>query len=144
MTQLSDFPPDVQRAAEIAVFAFEARIQGGEFEGLDPDGTESRDALKAEVAKAIANDRATRQQRIDLAGLTIGQAAVLEFIANYQRDTAGRSPTFDQIAAGSGFSSKSNVSRILDILTDRGRIRRDPKTRAITIIANPASQQEQA
>jgi len=139
MTALSDFPPDVQRAAEIAVFAFEARIQSGEFEGLEPDGTEYRDALKVEVAKAIAGDRAARQQSIDLAGLTIGQAAVLEFIAQFQRDNGGRSPTFDQIAAGAGFSSKSNVSRILDILTDRGRISRDPKTRAITIIANPST-----
>lgn len=50
-------PADIQKAAEIAVFAFEARIQGGEFEGLDPNGTECRDALKAEIAKAITAER---------------------------------------------------------------------------------------
>lgn len=50
-------PADIQKAAEIAVFAFEARIQGGEFEGLDPDGTEARDALKAEIVKALMAER---------------------------------------------------------------------------------------
>lgn len=130
MTQLSDFPPDVQALAKQAHAEFaDSRV---------------KDGLGVIFARVIMADRAARQQRIDLAGLTIGQAAVLEFIAAYQRDNAGRSPTFDQIAAGAGFSSKSNVSRILDILTDRGRIRRDPRSRAITIIANPASQQEQA
>lgn len=54
---MTAIPADIQKAAEIAVFAFEARIQGGEFEGLDPDGTECRDALKAEIAKAIAAER---------------------------------------------------------------------------------------
>ena len=44
-------PEDI--AAEKAVFAFEARIQGGEFEGLDPNGSEARDALKSEIRRAI-------------------------------------------------------------------------------------------
>jgi hypothetical protein len=54
---MTAIPTDIQKAAEIAVFAFEARIQGGEFEGLDPNGTEARDALKAEIAKAINAER---------------------------------------------------------------------------------------
>ena len=54
---MTAIPPDIQKAAEIAVFAFEARIQGGEFEGLDPNGTEARDALKAEIAKALQAER---------------------------------------------------------------------------------------
>lgn len=56
-------PSDIQKAAEIAVFAFEARIQGGEFDGLDPNGTEARDALKAEIGKAINAER----ERCDVA-----------------------------------------------------------------------------
>lgn len=48
-------PADIQKAAEIAVFAFEARIQGGEFS--EPDGSQARDALKAAIGEAVNTER---------------------------------------------------------------------------------------
>jgi len=48
---------DVRRAAIVAVVNFETRIQSGEFEGLDPDGTDARDALIAEVQRVILAER---------------------------------------------------------------------------------------
>jgi hypothetical protein len=73
---MTAIPADIQKAAEIAVFAFEARIQGGEFEGLDPNGTEARDALKAEIAKAINAERERAASRAE--NWLLGWAADLQ------------------------------------------------------------------
>lgn len=67
---MTDIPADIQKVAEIAVFAFETRIQGGEFEGLDPNGTEARDALKAEIAKAINAERERCAKRLEAIAAT--------------------------------------------------------------------------
>jgi hypothetical protein len=48
---------DVRRAATVAVVNFETLIQSGEFEGLDPDGTDARDALIAEIERVILAER---------------------------------------------------------------------------------------
>lgn len=92
---MTAIPADIQKAAEIAVFNFEARIQSGEFEGLDPDGTDARDALKAEIAKALAAEReacAVRAEALD----RIGREWVADSLwARIKADTAAaiRTPT---------------------------------------------------
>ena len=126
MTHLSDFPPDVQRAA------IAARKQ--HFALSEP--------VSITVAKAIMADRAGR---VAAKSLTSRQADCLRFIAAHQRDNAGLTPTYDEIKDGLGLASKSGVNRLIDGLVERGAIQRLPnRARAITIIANPASQQEQA
>ena len=124
MTLLSDFPPDVQALAI-------------KFGGTSMD----TEADRKIIASAIMADRAGR---IDTAGLTSQQAACLKAIADHQART-GLSPTHEELRIALGLASKSGVSRLLHWLERRGRILRPAnRSRAITIIANPASQQEQA
>ena len=123
MTQLSDFPPDVQAAAKAAHAEFANNRVG--------------DNLGVIIARAIMADRAAR---IHLAGLTASQAKCLQFIADYQDAHGGIAPSYDEIAQHMGIVSKSGVTRLIDGLEDRGRISRLPnRSRAITIIATPAS-----
>lgn len=127
MTQLSDFPPDVQALAQ---------------RGWDRWFVNAEGDLRVIVASLIMEDRAGR---IDTRNLTKRQADCLRFIADYQGSNGGVTPTFDEIKGALGLSAKSGVARLLDKLEDYGRIQRLPnRARAITIIANPASQQEQA
>lgn len=122
MTSLSDFPPDVQAAASKA----HAEFASGS----------CRDNLGVIIARAIVEDRAGR---ISVQGLTAQQADCLRFIARFQRDHEGISPSFDQIKAALDLSSKSVVTWLLDRLEERGRIKRMPgRARAITIIPTPA------
>lgn len=121
MTQLSDFPPDVQAAASAA----HAEFASGQ----------CTDNLGVIIARAIVNDRAGR---VNTAGLTKRQADCLLFIHAHQRENGGITPSYDEIAAGIGLASKSGVNRLIDELVERGRISRIPaRPRAITIISNP-------
>ena len=123
MTSLSDFPPDVQAAARAAQAEFASNRVG--------------DNLGVIIARAIQNDRAGR---LNVSGLTGQQADCLKFIALHQRQHDGISPSYDEIKDGLGLGSKSTVSWLLNELEERGRIKRLPnRSRAITIIANPAN-----
>lgn len=62
------------------------------------------------------------------------QARVLAFIEAYQADRQC-SPSFDEMRAGLGIASKSQLHRILTCLEERGHIRRlFGKARAIEVI----------
>jgi repressor LexA len=99
---------------------------------------ERRPITVAGIASAIMADR---HQRLQFAGLTQSQAKCLQFIADYQDAHGGIAPSYDEIAQHMGIVSKSGVTRLIDALEDRGRIRRLPgRSRAITkIISTPAS-----
>ena len=58
-------------------------------------------------------------------GLTPRDRQALDFIRAYG-DEHGQSPTFQQIATALGMRSKSNISRIVDDLVERGHLRRKP------------------
>lgn len=89
------------------------------------------------IASAIMADRAGR---LNVAGLTARQADCLRFIAAHQHENDGITPSFAEIADGLGLVSKSGVLRLLMALEKRGRILRPAnRSRAITIIANPAN-----
>lgn len=66
--------------------------------------------------------------------ITPKQKAVLDFIREYI--TANEtSPTYAEIMAAVGISSKSRVNQIMDGLQDRGRIRRlKGRSRAIEVL----------
>jgi DNA-binding MarR family transcriptional regulator len=129
MTSLSDFPPDVQATAK-RVWAEMLTVNHDA-----PTFEAQRDV--EEIAAAIM---AGRQQRIDTRYLTARQADCLRFVAQYQFENDGLTPSFDQIKDALGLSSKSGVTRLLDGLEDRGRVKRLPgRSRAITIISTPAS-----
>ena len=70
-------------------------------------------------------------------GLTFQQCQLFNFITGYiqEHDIA---PSYDQMTAGLGLASKSNIHRLLTALERRGYIRREPGTaRAIVLIAQP-------
>lgn len=128
MTQLSDFPPDVQALAKQAHAEFA--------------DSRNRDNLGVIIARTIMADRI---RRVPVKALTARQADCLIFIADHLAATGGLTPSYDEIKNGLGLASKSGVVRLIDGLVERGAIQRLPnRARAITIIANPASQQEQA
>jgi len=128
MTARSDFPPDVQALAKQAHAEFA--------------DSRNRDNLGVIIARTIMADRI---RRVPVKALTARQADCLKFIASHQSENAGLTPTYDEIKNGLGLASKSGVNRLIDGLVERGAIQRLPnRARAITIIANPASQQEQA
>lgn len=54
-------PDDVMKAARLAVFEFETRIQSDEFS--DPDGTGASEALARTFARAIMAERSARDER---------------------------------------------------------------------------------
>lgn len=68
--------------------------------------------------------------------LTHKQALLLDFIAFYQRENGGVSPSFEQMAEAVDLKSKSGVARLMDALEERGRIVRPPyrRARAIEIV----------
>lgn len=61
--------------------------------------------------------------KVKRAGLTPKIAAALDWISDYI-SANGYSPTFQEMAAGLGLSTKSGVARILDELEERGAITR--------------------
>lgn len=67
-------------------------------------------------------------------GLTARQREALAYIEDYI-SALGVSPSFSDIATGTGLSSKSGVARIVDALVERGYITRLPyRTRSISLI----------
>lgn len=128
MTALSDFPPDVQAAAKAATERW--------FFDSDAD-------LEVIFAEVVMADRRVRPGARTV-GLTAHQRRVFEYLASFIAQQ-GIAPSYDQIQAHLGLKSKSSVHRVIHELEERGAIQRLPnRARAITIIANPASQQEQA
>ena len=66
--------------------------------------------------------------------LTSRQADCLSFVRGFER-RHGYTPSFREIAAGMGFKSTSNASRLLTLLEERGVLKRTPhRRRAIQII----------
>lgn len=66
--------------------------------------------------------------------LTPRQQDALRFIIGFQ-EAKGFCPSFEEIAAGLGLSARSQVSRHLDDIEERGAIRRLPqRTRSIEVI----------
>ena len=55
-------------------------------------------------------------------GLTTRQRQMLDFIVTFQAREQGRSPTFDQLAASAGLSSRGQIHRFLECLEERGHI----------------------
>lgn len=71
--------------------------------------------------------------------LTHRMQELLSFIAKYQADNNGVSPTFDEMKDGIGLGSKSGIFRILDELEQRGFIARlSRRPRAIEILRHSA------
>ena len=121
MTSLSDFPPDVQAAAQ--------RL----FNEIDPEGAMPIDPRPA-ICRAIVQDRAGRHLA---AGLTSKQHELLNMMAAYQAQH-GTTPSFEEMRLAMGLTSKSGIHRLISGLEERGAIQRLPnRSRAITIIANP-------
>lgn len=68
-------------------------------------------------------------------GLTQRQQDLLHFIDRYQRASDGVSPSFAEMAEAIGNTSKAGVTRLLDALEERGRIRRlSNRARAIELL----------
>ncbi len=67
------------------------------------------------------------------------QQDLLRFITGYQVAHGGVSPSFAECASGMGFKSKTAVYRLLQLLEERGLVRRLPhRERAIEVLAVPA------
>ena len=62
-------------------------------------------------------------------------ALLLRYVKDYQSDTGGVSPSFEELRQVLGCVSKSVVKRALDRLEEAGKIRRIPnRSRAIEIV----------
>lgn len=57
-------------------------------------------------------------------GLTSKQAELLWFIKRYMRDSDGIAPSFQEMQAHVGLKSKSGIHACLNLLEERGHIRR--------------------
>lgn len=64
--------------------------------------------------------------------MTLKQKELLDFIANYQREQGGVSPTYREMMGAMGLASTSGIRRLLDGLEVQGYIRRHP-SRARTV-----------
>lgn len=121
---LSDFPPDVvigARTARDRYFAPGCSVDLGQV-----------------IAEAIVADRAIRPT-LCIGGLTAHQKRVFDYLAAFIAEI-GIAPSYEQIRDHLGLASKSGVQRVIVELEERGRIKRLPnRSRAITIIANPAN-----
>jgi repressor LexA len=74
--------------------------------------------------------------------LTPRQRETLNFLATYSHEH-GYAPSFEEIAAAMQVSSKSNVSRLLGALEERGFIRRlRHRSRAIEVLKIPKKPKE--
>jgi SOS-response transcriptional repressor LexA len=56
--------------------------------------------------------------------MTSQQARLLRFIADYQRDHAGASPSYDEMAGALGLKSRSGAHRLVAGLEERGHVMR--------------------
>ncbi len=75
-----------------------------------------------------------------MAGMTRRQAQLLAFLKAYQAGN-GFSPSYAEIAAHIGISTKSGVNRIVDALEARGAIRRHKKMkRSLEVIENDSAE----
>lgn len=93
--------------------------------------------LEAEVERLKAQLAAKAPKAT---GLTPKQRKLLDFIADYQRDHRGDSPSFEEMAAGIGLASKAPVHRLLEGMEERGAIVRDRRrARAIRIVATAST-----
>lgn len=72
--------------------------------------------------------------------LTFRQQRLLTFIADYQSQHGGVSPSHEEMQSALNLRSKSGVNRMLSRLQERGAIRRLPyRSRAIEIIEQTAT-----
>ncbi|SMF47788.1 LexA DNA binding domain-containing protein [Azospirillum oryzae] len=95
--------------------------------------------LEAEVERLKAALAAKEPKRPSRAGLTPKQRALLDFIARYQRERRGVSPSFDEMAHAIGLASKSGVHRLIEGLVARGALERLPhQARALRVVAIPS------
>ena len=93
--------------------------------------------LEAEVERLKAQLAAKTPK---VTGLTPKQRKLLDFIDRYQRDHRGDSPSFAEMAAGIGLTSKAPVHRLLEGMEERGAIVRDRRrARAIRIVATASN-----
>ena len=67
-------------------------------------------------------------------GVTRRQNAVLEFVNSYCAEH-GYSPSYQEIAAAVGISSKSGVKRLIDGLVERGRLEMMPRRARSVVVA---------
>lgn len=73
-----------------------------------------------------------------VAGLTFQMARVVNFIAHYQRQHSGLSPTYREIARGIGKRSPGDVHRMLHRMAARGHVHFLPgQARSIQLGAAP-------
>lgn len=71
--------------------------------------------------------------------ITPKQRRVLEYLNEYQREHK-TAPTFSEIMSALGIKYRSNVSRYLNALEERGFIRRMPnRARAIEVLKMPSA-----
>ncbi len=80
------------------------------------------EALSFHQARNRALSAPPRATNLQTFGLTPRQVQALAVITDYIADE-GHSPTYDEIAAGLGISTKSSVHRLVKGLEERGRIR---------------------
>lgn len=67
--------------------------------------------------------------------MTHQQARLLQFIVDYQRENAGASPSYAEMATAIDINSKAGVHRILGGLEEQGQIGRMPnRARSISVI----------
>lgn len=69
-----------------------------------------------------------------MSGLTRRQAQLLAFIADYD-EKHGFCPSYQQMAEGMGLASKGNIVPMVNVLAQKGKIRRLPnRARSIEIV----------
>lgn len=83
----------------------------------------ARELIRTDPALAAEIVRQMSPQPVG--GLTPRQRDVLDFIRSHQGEH-GVTPTYDEIAAGIGLSSKSGIARMIDGLEERGFVTRLP------------------
>ena len=67
--------------------------------------------------------------------LTANMSKVLKWITTYIKQNEGSSPSFDEIKDGLGFKNKSEVSRYILSLKERGHLtKEDYKKRTIQLL----------
>lgn len=70
--------------------------------------------------------------------LTKRQSQLLTYIARYQDENAGTSPSFEEMRAGIGLASKSNIHRLVTGLIERGFLAHDyGRVRALRVVKLP-------
>ena len=96
--------------------------------------------LEAEVERLKAQLAAKELKLPTRAGLTPKQRVLLDFIARYQRERRGVSPSFDEMARALGLASKSGVHRLIEGLVARGAlVRMLNQARTLQIVATAST-----